>query len=107
MALAKDRGEKNMNDEILKAIRQDIKEMRSELKLEIKDLKTPLINLEKKIDSNLKEIRNEIKNDFVRLEIKIDSNFKWLIGTIFGGFIFLLGSIGAVLGTLAKAFHWI
>jgi predicted nuclease with TOPRIM domain len=59
-----------------------------------KDVKSDLIRLESKVDSN-----------FVYVTDKIDSHFKWILATIIltvAGFV-----ITNCLATLAKIFHWI
>jgi len=68
---------------------EHIKNDIAEIKVDIRDMRGMFVKVNDKIDNN-----------FNHLNDKIDNNFKWLLATM-GGFALLL------LGAMAKGFGWI
>jgi GAF domain-containing protein len=42
-----------------------------------------------------------------RIEREQRSDFRWLLGIMLGGFVTVLGALGALLGVMAHGFHWL
>jgi division protein CdvB (Snf7/Vps24/ESCRT-III family) len=74
------------------ATRDDIANLRTEVKDDISRLDNSISRLDTKID----HVRTELKEDISKLDTKMDSNFKWLIGIIITGIIFSPVSLALV-----------
>ena len=73
------------------ATRQDIAEVKTELKFEIEKieagLKSDIADVKTELKSDIAEVKTELKSDMKVIVEKVDNNFKWLAGILVVGLL--------------------
>jgi hypothetical protein len=86
-----------------KGILQELKNINK--KIDCLDLKfdRKIDALDKKLDLNLTALDKKLEINIAALDQKINSNFHWLMGSMFGLYATVTGTL---LTALAKSLHW-
>ena|SRR5271154_4777994 len=71
--------------------------------LELKYINIKIDELDKKFNNKFDALDNKLEINIAALDQKINSNFHWLMGSIFGLYATVIGTL---LTALAKSLHW-